>query len=251
MNAERVQRQRRHDAAALRSGEGAGDHRARPGDDLPGRADDVQRDAPLRDGRRARTPPRCGSACRRRGHAGRGDARLRGEVRLHDPRGLRPVRDLAGGVVQPPRQGAQAGLDRHADRGRRDEAGGRRRQGGAPGRDRRDRDPRPQHHEGLLGPRRRPPPRRSADGWFHSGDMAQGGRGRLLLHRRPQEGADHPRRLQRLPARDRGGALRASRPSQEAAVVGMPDDALGEEVGAAVVLKPGRARPTPTSSRRT
>ena len=34
-------------------------------------------------------------------------------------------------------------------------------------------------------------------------------RRRLLLHRRPQEGADHPRRLQRLPARDRGGALRA------------------------------------------
>ena len=38
------------------------------------------------------------------------------------------------------------------------------------------------------------------DGWFHSGDMAQAGRGRLLLHRRPQEGADHPRRLQRLSA---------------------------------------------------
>ena len=38
-----------------------------------------------------------------------------------------------------------------------------------------------------------------------------GRRGRLLLHRRPQEGPDHPRRLQRLPARDRGGALRAPR----------------------------------------
>ena len=37
-----------------------------------------------------------------------------------------------------------------------------------------------------------------------------GGRGRLFLHRRPQEGHDHPRRLQRVPARDRGGALRAS-----------------------------------------
>ena len=36
-----------------------------------------------------------------------------------------------------------------------------------------------------------------------------GGRGRLLLHRRPQEGPDHPRRLQRLPARGRGGPLRA------------------------------------------
>ena len=49
------------------------------------------------------------------------------------------------------------------------------------------------------------------DGWFFSGDMGKTRRGRLLLHRRPQEGADHPRRLQRLPARDRGGALRASR----------------------------------------
>ena len=39
--------------------------------------------------------------------------------------------------------------------------------------------------------------------------MATPRRGRLLLHRRPQEGPDHPRRLQRLPAGDRGGALRA------------------------------------------
>ena len=37
------------------------------------------------------------------------------------------------------------------------------------------------------------------------------GRRRLSLPRRPQEGADHPRRLQRLPARGRGGAVRASR----------------------------------------
>src|SRR4029453_18673609 len=35
------------------------------------------------------------------------------------------------------------------------------------------------------------------------------GRGRLLLHRRPQEGPDHPGRLQRLPPGGRGGALRA------------------------------------------
>ncbi len=55
---------------------------------------------------------------------------FRGGVRQQDPRGLRPVGDLAGGVVQPPRQGAQAGVDRHADRGRRDEADRRRRQGG-------------------------------------------------------------------------------------------------------------------------
>ena len=49
------------------------------------------------------------------------------------------------------------------------------------------------------------------DGWFALRRHGQGRRGRLLLHRRPQEGPDHPRRLQRLPARDRGGALRAPR----------------------------------------
>ena len=76
----------------------------------------------------------------------------------------------------------------------------------------------------------------------------QGRRGRLLLHRRPQEGPDHPRRLQRLPARDRGGALRASgdpggRGDRH------PHDELGEEVGAAVVLKTARtSTPTPSSS---
>ena len=43
-----------------------------------------------------------------------------------------------------------------------------------------------------------------------------GGRGRLLLHRRPQEGHDHPRRLQRVPARDRGGPLRAPGGSEAA-----------------------------------
>ena len=70
----------------------------------------------------------------------------------------------------------------------------------AAGRGRRDRDPRPQHHEGLL----EPPGRQQ--GGDHRGRLVphgrhgQDGRGRLLLHRRPQEGPDHPRRLQRLPA---------------------------------------------------
>ena len=50
-----------------------------------------------------------------------------------------------------------------------------------------------------------------ADGWFRTGDIGARRRGRLLLHRRPQEGPRHPRRLQRLPARDRGGPLRAPR----------------------------------------
>ena len=75
-------------------------------------------------------------------------------------------------------------------------------------RGRRDRHPRRERHEGLLAapgghreghPRRLVPHRRPRPP----------GRGRLLLHRRPQEGDDHPRRLQRVPAGDRGGAVRA------------------------------------------
>ena len=53
---ERDDRRRRHADAdpAIRSGQGAGDHPARPGQRLPGRADDVRRDAPLRRARRIR-----------------------------------------------------------------------------------------------------------------------------------------------------------------------------------------------------
>ena len=47
------------------------------------------------------------------------------------------------------------------------------------------------------------------DGWLKTGDLARRDRGRLLLHRRPQEGADHPRRVQHLSPRDRRGPLRA------------------------------------------
>ena len=47
---------------------------------------------------------------------------------------------------------------------------------------------------GRLVPHRRPRLRR---------------RGRLPVHRRPDQGPDHPRRVQRLPARGRGGPLRA------------------------------------------
>ena len=76
------------------------------------------------------------------------------------------------------------------------------------GEHRRDRHPGPQRDEGLLPaaggdrrgiPRRlvrhrRPGPRR---------------RGRLPVHRRPQEGPGDPRRLQRLSARGRGGPVRS------------------------------------------
>ena len=77
---------------------------------------------------------------------------------------------------------------------------------GRPGR--RDRGARAERDEGLLGPA-------GSDQGDHPGRLAAhrrpgpAGRGRLLLHRGPQEGPDHPGRLQRLPAGDRGGALRA------------------------------------------
>ena len=129
---------------------------ARQGHDLPGRADDVRRDAPPR---RARDASDTSSLrlCVSGGAAMPVEVMrgLRGEVRLQDPRGLRPVGDLAGRLLQPPRPRAQARLDRHADRGRRDEGRRRRRQRGRAGRGRRDRDPRPQRHEGLLEPRGR------------------------------------------------------------------------------------------------
>ena len=71
----------------------------------------------------------CGCACRAaRRCRSRCMQGLREEVRLQGARGLRALRDLAGGLVQPPGPRPQAGLDRHADRGRRDEARRRRRQ---------------------------------------------------------------------------------------------------------------------------
>ena len=194
---------------AVRRGEGARGDRPRPGHGVRGRADDVRRDAATRRTGSRTTCPACAPASPAGRDAGRGDEGLRGGVRLHGARGLRAVRDLAGGVVQPARHRAQARLDRHPGRGRRDEAAStttatRSTQGER----RRDRDRGRERHEGLLG----------RDGRHRGGDHGrlvphrrhgQAGRGRLLLHRRPQEGPDHPRRLQRLPARGRGGALRA------------------------------------------
>ncbi len=64
---------------------------------------------------------------RRRRDAGRADARLRAGIQLSDPRGLRSLGDLTGRILQPSRPRAQAGLDRHPDRRRRDEGRRRRR----------------------------------------------------------------------------------------------------------------------------
>ena len=106
------------------------------------------------------------------------------------------------------------------------------------GRGRRDRHPRPQRDEGLLEPAGRDRPRRSAtagstpatwrkvdeDGYFFIVDRKKDMiiRGGYNVYPREIEEVlyEHP-------------AVR------EAAVVGMPHDELGEEVGAAVALKDG------------
>ena len=59
---------------------------------------------------------------RRRGAAGRGAQGVREEVRRHDPRGLRTVRDLAGRQLLAARRGRPGRLDRQAGARRRDEA---------------------------------------------------------------------------------------------------------------------------------
>ena len=43
-----------------------------------------------------------------------------------------------------------------------------------------------------------------ADGWVHTGDLGDDGRARLRPHHRPDQGHDHPRRGEHLPAGDRG-----------------------------------------------
>ena len=173
---------------------------------------------------------------RRRGDAGRGAARLRGRRSA--------ARSSRATACRRPRRSprsttptASASRARSAPRSRASRCRSGDDDGNevAAGRGRRDRDPRPQRHEGLLEPpggdrggdrRRRLVPHRR---------HGQGRRGRLLLHRRPQEGPDHPRRLQRLPARDRGGALRAPGRARGRRGRRARTTTLGEEVGAAVV----------------
>ena len=115
---------------ALRPRQGAGDHRPRPGQRVRGRADDVRGDAQPPRARLLRHLVPRALRLGRLGDAGRGDEGLRGGLRRQDPRGLRALGDLAGRLLQPPRPRAQAGLDRHPDRGRGDEGGRRRRQRG-------------------------------------------------------------------------------------------------------------------------
>ena len=159
---------------------------------------------------RRAVPPTCHAAgvrLRRGRAAGRGAAGVRAGVRrpILEGYGLSETSPVAS--FKPDRQ-RKAGLDRHPHRRGGDARRGRGRRRGAPGGGRRDRHPRPQRHEGLLeqaGSHRRGHQGRLVPHRGHGPER----RGRLLLHRRPQEGPDHPGRVQRLPARDRGGAVRA------------------------------------------
>ena len=229
LRAERHDRRRRHAhaAAALRRRPRAGDHRARPGDRVRGRADDVHGDAQPR--RASPTRRRCASACpaapRCPVEVMRGFEERFGCARAG---GLRAVARRPRSPRSTAATAAQAGLDRPPDRRRRDEADVRRR----------DRHPRPQRDEGILGdraaastPTAGSSPATSArvdeDGYFFIVDRKKDMviRGGFNVYPREIEEVlyEHP-------------AVR------EAAVIGIPDERLGEEVGAAVALK-GEATP--------
>jgi long-chain acyl-CoA synthetase len=64
-------------------------------------------------------------------------------------------------------------------------------------------------------------------------------RGWLRADRGPQEGHDQPRRRERL-LRGSGERLAAHPAVFEVAVMGVPDEMMGEKVGAVIVVRPGR-----------
>ena len=178
---------------------------------------------------------------RRRGAAGRGAARVRGGVRDGDPRGLRAVGDLAGRHVQPQRPAAQARLDRAA-RSRAWSCGWSTRTG--------DEVPAGEigeiairGHNVMKGYWRRPEATAAAIS------------GRLVPHRRHGAGPTRTASIYIVDRKKdmiiRGGYNVYPREVEEvlyehpavleAAVIGVPHASLGEEVAAAVVLRPGAA----------
>ena len=164
---------------------------------------------------------------------------VRGEVRLHDPRGLRPVRDLTGRVVQHADHGAQARHHRSRHPRLRDEAR----------RPRRQRRAAPATASGEIAIRgdnvmkgywQNPEATAEAipDGWFRTGDLATvDDEGYFTIVDRKKDmilrgGMNvYPREVEEV--------LYTHPDVLEAAVVAVPDDLLGEDIGAAVALRPG------------
>ena len=172
-------------------------------------------------------------------HAGRGAARVRGSVRRPAARGIRPVGNLAGRLVQPPRPGAQARLDRHAHPGHPPEmrlvdGEGHEVPAGEVG------------EIVIRGPNvmkgywRRPEATAEAirDGWLRTGDLARVDKdGYLCIVDRLKEliirgGYNvYPREIEEV--------LYQHLDIVEDAVIGVPHPDLGQEVAAVVALKPG------------
>ena len=225
-------------AAALRAGQGARDHPARQGHDVRGRADDVHGAAPPPRARATTTPRRSTSACpaarRCRSRCCAGSTR-RSAPRCSRATGCRrrpgwarstsPSQERKPGSIGVPIGGTEFRL---VDDDGNDVPAGE------PG------------EIAMRGPfvmrgywERDDATRETIrDGWFHTGDMATvDDDGYFFIVDRKKEliirgGYNvYPREIEEV--------LYEHPAVREAAVVGVPHDALGEEVGAAIALKDG------------
>ncbi len=172
---------------------------------------------------------------------------VRRGLRLQDPGGLRPLGELARGVVQPRRPRAQARLDRHARSrtwrcGFVDDDGNEVDQGEVG-------EIVIRGYNVMKGYWQRPEATAETiiDGWLHTGDMGRVDEdGYFYVVDRKKEliirgGYNvYPREIEEV--------LYEHPDVREAAVLGVPHDEYGEEVGAAVALKDG-ASATPEELR--
>jgi long-chain acyl-CoA synthetase len=77
------------------------------------------------------------------------------------------------------------------------------------------------------------------DDWFRTGDLARSTRRATTSSSTASQGHDHPRRPTTCTRARSRRCCTSTRPWLEAAVVGVPDPEYGEEIGAAITLKPG------------